>query len=380
VAKLFRKGRDGILYAWGWLPDGTRWTRSTGTTKQRDAARRAAELEAECRAEADRAAVEDASLGAAMSGLYESMRIGGKAPATVRNVESKGGQVLRILGVNRKLSTLEPPQGCEVLSAYVRQRASEEVQKPDDEGKPRYTQRSTIASELAILFMALNRAARHGKFRGPVRALAVPELRGAHKPRKSWRTIEESKRLIAETPAQWRDHVEVYIGTGARRMELYRITAADIDAETNRVHIRGTKTEQADRWVPMTPRVREILTRRAEARPTGRLFNEWTRAHLDLAAICERAKVPYTMVSDLRRTFASLLLSAGVSSSVLKELMGHTTTKQIDLVYGHASEEARQGATMRHPLADSGSRAEAVTRKRVAKKTTPGTGKPPRSR
>lgn len=379
MAKLFNKSRDGIWYAWGYV-NGKRWTRSTGTTRKRDAERRAVELEAECRAEADRAAVEDASLGAAMSALYESMRIGGKAASTIRNVESKGGQVLRVLGVNRKLSTLEPPHGGEVLSGYVRKRASEEVQRPDEDGNPRTTQRSTIAAELAILFMALNRAARLGKFKGPVRALAVPELRGAHKPRKSWRTIEESKRLIEHTPPQWRDHVEVYIGTGARRMELYKITASDIDAQTNRVHIRGTKTEQADRWVPMTPRVREILERRAEARPTGRLFNEWTRAHLDLAPICERAKVPYTTVSDLRRTFASLMLSAGVSSSVLKELMGHTTTKQIDLVYGHASEEAKQGAAMRHPLAGDGSGAEADSGTRLATRKKKDTGKRPRSR
>ena len=87
-------------------------------------------------------------------------------------------------------------------------------------------------------------------------------------------------------------------------------------------------------------------------------------------------------MSDLRRTFASLMLSAGVSSSVLKELMGHTTTKQIDLVYGHATEEARQSAVAAHPLAGgrakSGSRAVAASKQTRATRGTDGTRSGPK--
>jgi integrase len=367
VARVFRKGRDGIYFAWGYGPDGTRWTRSTGTRRKRDAERIALDLERDARDQADRAAHEAASLGWAMSALYATLRAGGKRASTIRNAEGKGGHVLRVLGVNRSLLDLEPPRGIALIAEYARTRVAEGAA------------RSTIAIEVSILKMALRVAAREGRYRGDTRSLSVVELRGAHKPRKSWRTAEECRRLIAETPPQWREHVETYIGIGVRRMELYRLEARDLDLRGNRVHVRGTKTERADRWVPMTSRVREILERRAGERPTGRLFPEWTRAHLDLAPICERAEVPYTTVSDLRRTFASLMLSAGVSASVLKELMGHATTRQIDLVYGHASEEARQGAALAHPLGD-GSRAEAERGRSGDTAGTKGTAHRPKKR
>lgn len=359
MARIYRKGRDGIYYAY-WFVDGKREARSTGTKRKRDAQRVGDDLEREARARTDQASHREASLGWATFRVVESLRMGGRAPATIRNAATKSRHLIAHFGADKPLSDFEPPAGAMALTEYVAARVAANAA------------RSTVAIEVGVLKMALHMAAREGRFRGNVRALSVPELRGAHKPRKSWRTIEEATRLIAETPPQWREHVIVYIDQGLRRMELYRLEAGDIDKTGNRVHVRGTKTERADRWLPMTPRVRKILLRRAEERPTGRLFNEWTRAHLDLAAICERAEVPYTMVSDLRRTFASLMLSAGVSSSVLKELMGHSTTKQIDLVYGHASEEARQAAVLSHPLA-RGSRAVATGTRNRGTEGTKGT-------
>jgi integrase len=282
-----------------------------------------------------------------MTALLDTMRAGGKAPGTIRNTEVKVGHLARLLGAGLDLRELEPPQGIARIAEYVRERVEEGAM------------RSTIAIEVSILKMALRVAARSGRYRGDTRVLSVVELRGAHRPRRSWAPPLEARQLIVATPPQWRDHVETYLGTGVRRMELYRIEASDIDRERNLVHVRGTKTERADRWLPMSPRVREILLARAEAHPAGPLFNEWTRAHNDLRAICERASIPRLSVSDLRRTFASLLLSAGVSPSVLKELLGHATTRQIDLVYGHASEESKQAAVMLNPLAGEGSRVSA---------------------
>jgi len=366
MARIYRKGRDGIYFAY-WFVDGKRLARSTGTRRKRDAQRIGDELERAARVEADQASHRDATLGWAMMRLVESLRMGGRAPATIVNTATKARHVVTHFGADLPISAFEPPEGVTRLRDYVAARVKQSAA------------RSTIAIEVNVLKMALNLAAREGRFRGATRALAVAELRGAHKPRRQWLTADEARALIAETPSQWRDHVETYIGLGVRRMELYRIEARDIDAKANRVHVRGTKTERSDRWLPMSPRVKTILAARAKARPEGRLFPEWTRAHNDQRDICDRAELPHTTVSDLRRTFASLMLSAGVSSSVLKELMGHTTTKQIDLVYGHASEEARQAAVAAHPLA-SGSRAVAARKQTRATRGTDDTRSPAKKR
>jgi integrase len=287
-------------------------------------------------------------------------------------VRVKGGHLVRVLGAGLDVRALEPPHGEELVSKYVSDRVAEGAA------------RSTVAVEVGVLRMALRVAARAGKYRADPRLLSSRELRGAHKPRKRWLTAAEATALVTATPPQWRDHVEMYIGTGARRRELYRITAADVDLAGNRLHIRGTKTAGSDRWVPMAPRVREIVEARLRERPTGQLLPTWTRVHNDLRAICEDAEIERCTASDLRRTFASMLLSEGVSPGVLKELLGHSTTKMIDLVYGHASEAARQAAVLKHPTASRpkrrGSGTEADSAVRGSTKGTKGIGKRKRKR
>lgn len=340
MPRIFAKGRDGIYYATGYLRDGTRWTRSTGTRKKREAERAAPEFERAAQLEADDAARETRSLGWALSMLVESMTVSGKADGTIRNTKAKAGHLMRILGRNLSLDAFLPPKGVALIAGYVAKRV----------GPGEGAMRSTIAVEVSVLKMALRVAARSGAFTGDTSLLTIRELRNAHKPRRRWLAPAQAEAVIAETPPQWREHVEVYLGTGVRRMELYAITAADVNSKKpGFVWIEGTKTQLARRFVPMTPRVREILERRAKETPRGPLFREWKRQHLDLADICKRAEVERCTTSDLRRTFASTLLSVGVSASVLKEILGHSTTKQIDLVYGIASDDAKLAAVGLHP-------------------------------
>lgn len=342
MARIFRKGRDGIYYAWGTLRDGTRWTRSTRTRKKREAERRAVDLGRDAQAEADDAAREATSLEWALTMLIKSQTIGGKAPSTIRSTKVKAGHLMRILGANLPLDAFLPPKGNALIASYVARRC----------GPPEEVMRSTVAIEVSVLKMALRVAARAGRYSGDTSLLQVRELRGAHQPRRTRLSPQHAAAVVAATPPQWREHVEVYVGTGVRRMELYAITAADVNSKKpGFVWIEGTKTQLARRFVPMTPRVREILERRAKETPRGPLFREWKRQHLDLADICKRAEVERCTTSDLRRTFASMLLSAGVSASVLKEIMGHSTTKQIDLVYGIASDDAKLAAVALHPTA-----------------------------
>ena len=44
--------------------------------------------------------------------------------------------------------------------------------------------------------------------------------------------------------------------------------------------------------------------------------------------------MPRVTCNDLRRTFASWSVQAGVPAKVVANLMGHTSTRMVDLVYG----------------------------------------------
>lgn len=364
---FYKKAGSDIWYCWGIKPGGERWTRSTRTNSFREAERRKREIERAILSASDLSAQESQTLNDAFLALYESLRRGNRKPATVKAAIQRGGHVLRVLGPRLDIAALGAGKEREpMLSGYVGVRL--------DEG----AKRSTIAAEVGTLKQALVRAARSGLWRGVARDLMPVELRGAHVPRTTWHTPEQSTRMLKQIPPQWREHAETYLDTGVRRMELYTVEASSIDLAGNRVYVNGTKTKKSARWLPMTRRVRGILVRRAKLHPTGPLFREWTHVLPDLAAACVRAKVPTVTVTDLRRSFASALLNRGVTSTVLKELLGHTTTKQIDLVYGHIGDEAKQDAVGRL----SGSRAVAGAAPRVRRNTrkdTPAAAEKPHS-
>jgi integrase len=325
--------KRGIWYVWGLKASGERWVRSTRTKDYREAERRARDIRKEVLSAPDLSAQASQTLEDALAELYDGLKRAKRKPGTIRSAVQRGGHLVRVLGKHLDIAAFGVHEKREpLLRGYIATRL-------DDGSK-----HSTIAAEIAALKQALIRAARAGLWRGVARDLMPEELKGAHVPRTTWHTQEQARRMVAKLRPQWQEHAETYLETGVRRMELYTIEATSIDYDGNRVKVMGTKTKKAERWLPMSPRVRTILTRRAKETPEGPLFREWTHVLPDLRQACERAKVPVVTVTDLRRTFASTLLNLGVTASVLKEILGHTTTKQIDIVYGQIGDVAKQEA------------------------------------
>lgn len=54
-----------------------------------------------------------------------------------------------------------------------------------------------------------------------------------------------------------------------------------------------------------------------------------------LAAICERAGAPVVTPNELRHSCASLLSDSGVPNELIADLLGHTTTRMVELTYRH---------------------------------------------
>lgn len=167
-----------------------------------------------------------------------------------------------------------------------------------------------------------------------------PDIGRIYTPRERFLEPDEIRNLLAELPEHRRDYMIMYIWLGLSYSELYRISPNDIDWEGNQVHVRGTKAEQRKRTIPMTPEVREVLTRRcarvsAAEGAAPPLFSEWKKPnmHLMMQRACKRAGMERVNINDLRRTFATLMARAGVPALHLKELMGHSTTRMLEKVY-----------------------------------------------
>jgi hypothetical protein len=69
----------------------------------------------------------------------------------------------------------------------------------------------------------------------------------------------------------------------------------------------------------------------------------------DLPAACKRAGISRATPNDLRRTHATWLKQDGMDSAVVARLLGHRSTKMVDLVYGKLDEETLRRAVLTLP-------------------------------
>ena len=70
----------------------------------------------------------------------------------------------------------------------------------------------------------------------------------------------------------------------------------------------------------------------------------WTNARRDLHDACDRAGLEHCSPNDLRRTFSSWLKQQGVDSFTVAKMMGHTSSRMVELVYGHLNDAASLNA------------------------------------
>jgi integrase len=146
--------------------------------------------------------------------------------------------------------------------------------------------------------------------------------------------------------------------TGLRPGEWIALEQRDLDREARVVYVgrsfahgrlKQTKTRRSVRAVPL----QAIALDRLPARPqTPLLFPAPRGSHLDLHNFRARAWKPAQLAAgieplrrayDLRHTFATFALRAGISTFDLSRFMGASLT-MIDRHYGHLARDGREHA------------------------------------
>jgi integrase len=141
----------------------------------------------------------------------------------------------------------------------------------------------------------------------------------------------EEEQAILGTFDQWgQDEVSeiicVLIDTGVRPSSLWEVTAQDVDRYNGVLHVQHTKRDNPY-GIPMTSRVKDILTRRSSLIRTGSLFpyttdwldDKWSRMRNHLGYEQDTRFTAYIC----RHTCASRLVQRGVPLQVVKEWLGH---------------------------------------------------------
>jgi integrase len=131
--------------------------------------------------------------------------------------------------------------------------------------------------------------------------------------------------------------------TGMRRGEIFNLRWDDLDYTRNQIWVRESKNGDA-RHAPMRPRSKEALLRRPRRIDCDYIFPGRvgkTRASTGLVEtftnLLTRAGIKDFRFHDLRHTFASHLVMAGVDLFTVGKLLGHRHTA-MTARYSHLSE------------------------------------------
>lgn len=197
----------------------------------------------------------------------------------------------------------------------------------------------------------------------PLDGIATPKMQ-----QRSRRAItEEERRYILSVAATHRygRWIRGMLYLGIRPEETALLQGKDVDLKSQTLHVRGTKSKKADRYVPIPDALLSDFTGFSDEEyiyttskgnpPDKRRRHAWWGAFkrdLDIAMGAEvyRNQILKSVVADdltaycLRHTYGTDGQAAGIPIDVLADLMGHEDVSTTRKYYIHDNSESRNAA------------------------------------
>jgi integrase len=199
---------------------------------------------------------------------------------------------------------------------------------------------STVNRDLALLKTMFNKAAKWEMLncRNPVSIAGMLPENNLHVARSL--TEEEAQRLLAELPGETRPAIEFMLATGIRKDNVLSLEWEQIDRPNRIVVLPKTKSGKPLR-IPLNDWALEILKQVPRHLRSSYVFckpatgGRYQDVRGGFKAALVRAELdPTIRIHDLRHTCASWLADKGVPTSVLKDLLGHSTLAMVSR-YSH---------------------------------------------
>lgn len=226
------------------------------------------------------------------------------------------------------------------IAAYVQQRTRQGVSD------------GTVNRELLLLSAAINYAKRRWGWQvdnpvpgqylrwppGRLRYLTKPEANRLHQAAGS--TERRGHEVLP-------DFINFALNTGMRKMEMLGLTWDRVHLDENQIVLESRHTKTAKRRIiPLNKKATVVLSARMQERTrksdwvfadrrgkqVRNIYPAWWQA-------LELAQIDDFMIHDLRHTFASWLVIAGVSLMEVRDLLGHSSVKMTER-YAHLSQDA----------------------------------------
>jgi integrase len=217
------------------------------------------------------------------------------------------------------------------------------VFKDEEEREEALRKRKSTANRvLNILRAALNRAVRRGADGGANAWRLVGSFRGVDGIRTRFLSIDEQQLLVAACEPGIRELVQAALYTGLRVGSLSRMKVRDVFVQMKSILLPKSKGG-SNMNIPITSEAAVFFARITKGRrPESFVFTRpdgipWEKNHhtrLFTEAV-KKAGIDKVVFHELRHTFASTLLMAGVNPVALAKAMGHKDTRMIEKHYGH---------------------------------------------
>ena len=203
---------------------------------------------------------------------------------------------------------------------------------------------STTNRELDLLKSLLSRAEGLGYLKSsPAKGVKkIPTQ--ATEPR--FLNSEQGGLLIGSATGQMKTFILLGLCAGLRKSEIFNLRWEDIDWDRRELVVRITKGKRSRR-IPLSDELEEGLRLHPKHGSSNFVIHntdgsQWKDVRRGYEAALERAGLPRMRIHDMRHSFISNLVAAGVDLHTVKELAGHrdirTTLKYSHLALGQKRE------------------------------------------
>lgn len=215
-----------------------------------------------------------------------------------------------------------------------------------DEARAR---RASVNRTMNVLKAALNRAFEHGTVDDDLAWRRLKPFDKVSAARPGHLSVAEAQRLInaADPTSGFRDLVNAALLTGCRYGELCRLVVGDF--QRGRIVVRDSKAGKP-RDVRLSEEGVAFFRALAAGRTAGGYLlrradgEAWAKNHQSRPMLdtCEAARIePAVGFHQLRHTWASLAVMAGMPLMMVAENLGHADTRMVEKHYGHLTEDYR---------------------------------------
>lgn len=221
--------------------------------------------------------------------------------------------------------------------------------------RSKQAQPATVNRELGNLKNMMSMAVKWGCLDknpfGGVKLLRVPK-----KPERILTESEEALLLAACDRVRGqhlRPIVTLALHTGMRKGEILGLLWSQIDLDNRTIHIHNAKSSHGERRIPMNQAVQDLLFDLAQKRKSDFVFPSSRKpgerlgdSKVGFWRAVKLAGIPHIRFHDLRHTFATRLVYAGVDLITVQHLLGHANIT-MTARYAHALEDGKIAAVRR---------------------------------